>query len=141
MKGSAKAAFLLASKDAKNARAYLLFLQLGLQITNSLNKGKEFAISLFKLIASFSTKLKSDSVLDRKMFIIMLRIIRECAKTTSIEEAYNLCSEESKKSLIKLMTVCMNAERQRKKAEQLIAFSTKQRSSSRMEWQTLDIED
>ena len=74
-------------------------------------------------------------------FSIILRIIRECSQTTSVENAFNECPESEKKALIKMMTICMNAEKQRKKTEQLVAFSTNQRSTSRMEWQTLDIED
>ena len=140
MKGSAKAAFLLASKDAKNARAYLLFLQLGLQVTNENSDAKAFANSLFRLCASLSTKLKQGSALDRKLFLILIRIIRDCAAITSLEESYNMCSDAEKTSIITMMNVCINAERQRRKTEQLVAFSTNQRSS-RNEWQTLDIED
>ncbi|EAY12071.1 hypothetical protein TVAG_039190 [Trichomonas vaginalis G3] len=143
-RGACKAAFLLAQKDLQNSRAYFLFLHL---VLNTLQKSdkvmcEEFCVPLLKLCISFTSKLKVDSQIDRKLYAIVARICKDCVTISpqKCSYAFNEVNENERKQIMTMTEVCINAEKQRMKTEQLVAFSTNQRSS-RNEWQTLDIED
>lgn len=141
-RGALKAVFLLIQKDINNARAYLLFLHLVIDTLKSLKMIESFAAPTLKLCFALTNRLKSDSQLDRKLFGIVARIAKSCIDSApqQCSETFAQFSESSRKAMLTMMEACISAEKQRKKTEQLVAFSTNQRSS-RNEWQTLDIED
>ncbi|KAK8894253.1 hypothetical protein M9Y10_022688 [Tritrichomonas musculus] len=147
--GAAKAAFLLSTVEKGNCRAYLRFIQLAL---NTIEKnysnqeiGLKFAQSASLLALSVASKFGKDmSRHGHQILLQCISILKDSKEMLNaqnkFESAFMSVDEDERKNAITNIVFHIRSEEQRKKADQLVAFSTNDRGKKQMEWQTLEIE-
>jgi hypothetical protein len=139
-KGAAKAAFLLALKDAENVRAYLWFIQLALAVlrTQEADIAAGFARAAARLVLAAIEKWHADPLNGRAIVWHCVRIVREVAEVVKLEE---VIGGEVGEELIRMLGEQVEGEIQVRKMQELVEFSTNERGRRQSEWSTLEIAD
>lgn len=147
--GAAKASFLLSCVEKGNCRAYLRFIQLSLHVIldqNSLNHGIQLKFAKAAAILALNVASKFGSDMTRHGHQILLQcicILNDAQKTMNrqlFEASFSSVASEIRTKAIQNIVFHIRNEEQRKKADQLVEFSTNERGKRQMEWQTLEIE-
>ena len=149
--GAAKAASLLSLVEKGNCRAYLRFIQLALNVIeknfNNDNHDIELKFAKSAVLLALSVASKFGKDMSRHGHQILLQCIgilkdskRMLNENNKFEDAFLLVDEEIRKNAITNIIFHIRSEEQRKKADQLVEFSTNDRGKKQMEWQTLEIE-
>jgi hypothetical protein len=143
--GAAKAAFLLSSVEKGNARAYLRFIQLSIAV---LSKNQRLAGGFAKCAIRLAFEIIAKY--GGEKFVYAKQILTQCVYT--IKDAFQVLGEQEsqqffdtlatkkKKFVVQYVVTSIRAAEQRKKTENLVAFSTHERGHKQGEWQTLDVE-
>lgn len=144
IKGGAKMAFILSSKDDDNLRAYMWFLQLGLLTLEQHNheNDNKFALFMFAYCLKSLDKLKTHFKDQRMTIYHFIRIIKDSIRILgdSFEKVYEQMDKSIKRKYLSLISEFLNEEEQKEKIQKLIEISENEKKST-SEWQDLDLTD
>jgi hypothetical protein len=142
--GAGKAAFLLAAIETANARAYLRYIQLCLSIVQKFPRmRRQFAASVIRLSICAAAKHGGEKVHYAKQIVSQcVSLFRDALQVLGEEFCAtiweSLPSEEKEKTIV-FVSAGIRAAEQKKKAENLVLFSTNERPGRQDEWQSVEI--
>jgi hypothetical protein len=139
-RGAAKAAFLLAMKDAENVRAYLWFAQLALAVIRESDRemAAAFARAVARLAVAAIEKWQADPINGRAIVWHCVRIVRDVAEVVQLEGAIG---DDAREGIVRILEEHVEGELQVRKMQALVEFSTNDRGRRQSEWSTLEIAD
>jgi hypothetical protein len=143
--GAAKAAFLLSSVEKGNARAYLRFIQLSISVLSKNRRlSGDFAKCAIRLAFEIISKYGGEKFVYAKQILTQCIYIMKDAFQVLGEQGsqqfFDTIASKEKEFLVQYVAASIRAAEQRKKTENLVAFSTHERGHKQGEWQTLDVE-
>lgn len=143
--GAAKAAFLLSAVEKGNARAYLRFVQLCISVLRKSPRiASGFAECAIRLAFENIAKYGGEKFVYAKQIVSQcVYIIKDAFDVlggTRSQEFFETLGTAEKEFVVTYIMANIRAAEQRKKTENLVAFSTHERGHKQGEWQSLDIE-
>jgi hypothetical protein len=143
--GAAQAAFLLASVEKGNARAYLRFIQLCVGVLKKHGPiGIRIAESALKLAITDIARYGGERLIYGRQIVTqcvyLLKDVIEVLGERRAEALFATMDHEARESAVEFIAASIRAAEQRKKTENLVSFSRSERANKQDEWQTLDVE-
>jgi hypothetical protein len=143
--GAARAAFLLTQVERRNARAYLRFIHLCLSVLQKYPRIKgPFATATLRFAVDTIARYGEDTMSHGKQIVFQcVQIVKECIGLLGARvdnTVWESLEREEREQAVRFAEKFIRGVEQKKKTENLLAFSTNDRGEKVGEWESLEIE-